>query len=206
MIGRSSSDTRNGCGVMITMVLFCSLSAGFSANAEEISLSSLLGYSINAEWIANSKHTWVETSGQKRLAGGPVRFVDKLYISNNGRIFHRRQLYYLDRTKPIFSYDNIRSGRGETFRLDANSTFVHTSIPSDDKERTNYTRIVKIALSQSDGSYSCSVKASLALQKGEKQYLNYEPSGRYRIIHSFKSRQKSCRVFKGNVFKGEVGP
>jgi len=43
------------------------------------------------------------------------------------------------------------------------------------------------------------------LRKGEKQYINYEPSGRYRIVHSFKTRQKFCRVYKGNVFKGEVG-
>ncbi len=110
MIGRSSSDTRRGCGVIITAALFCSLSAGFSADAAEIKLSDLRGYSIDAEWIANRRYTKVETSGQRKRITASFRHVDKIYISKTGRIFHRRQLYR-DRTKPQFSYDNIPHGQ-----------------------------------------------------------------------------------------------
>ncbi len=207
MIVRASPDTRRGCSIIIATALFCSLCTGVSANAAEIKLSDLRGYSIDAEWIYNRRYTRVETSGQRKRSNSSKRFVDKIYISKTGRIFHRRQLYP-DTTsrKPLWSYDNIRGRRSESFEWGPSSTFIHRSIPSDDKERTNYTRIVRIALSKSNGSYSCSVRASLALQKGKKQFKQYEPSGRYTIIHSYKARQKSCRVYKGNVFKGEVGP
>ena len=110
MTSRSSSDTRRGRGVMIIMALLCSLSAGYSANAAEINLSELRGYSIDAEFITNRSYTRVETSGQRKRITASFRHVDKIYISKTGRIFHRRQLYR-DRTKPQFSYDNIPHGQ-----------------------------------------------------------------------------------------------
>ncbi len=207
MIGRTNSDdTRRNCGAIITMALFSSLCTGQPANAAEINLSDLRGYSIDAEWINFRRYTRVETWGKRKRITASLRFVQKIYISKTGRIFHRRQLYDNSSSKPVYSSDKIRSGRGEYFEWGPNSTFVRRGIPGDEKNRTTYIRIVRIALSQSNGSYSCSVKASFALKKGEKQYIIYEPSGQYRIFHSFKARQKSCRVFKGNVFKGEVGP
>ena len=114
MIGRASPDTRHGCGAMITIALFCSLSAGFSADAAEINLSDLRGYSIDAEWINNRSYTKVETSGQRKRSNSSKRFVDKIYISKTGRIFHRRQLYDSSR-KSLWSYDNIRGRRSESF-------------------------------------------------------------------------------------------
>ena len=208
MIDREIPHTRRVSGVMTAAALFCSLCIGLPANAAEISLSDLRGYSIDAEWVTNRNYTWVETSGQRKRIRGSFRYVHKIYISKTGRLFHRRHMYdpNISRTKPIWTYDHIRSGRGERLEWGPNSTFIHRGIPSDAKERTTYARIVRLALSQSGGSYSCSVAFSLALKKGEKQYINYEPSGRYRIVHSVKARQKSCRVYKGNVFKGEVRP
>ena len=208
MIGRASPDTRRGCGAMITAALFCSLCTDRSANAAEIDLSDLRGYSIDAEWISNKRQTRVPRSGQRTRHKGNDRFVDRIYISKTGRLFHRRQHYDLkqSRTKPISSYDNIRSGRSDRLEWVLNSTFVLRNIPSDDRDKATYARIVRIALSQSNGSFSCSVKVSLALKKGEKEYIRYEAHGLHWIVHSFNARQKSCRVFNGNVFKGEVGP
>ena len=175
------------------------------ASAAEISLSDLRGYSIEAEWFVNSRSISVGKSGERQRTKNDNRYVDKIYISKTVKIFHRRIGYCGSCTKPEWNFDFFRSGRSQGFKW-ANSTFVHTAIPSADKERTTYVQIDRIALSQSNGSYSCSVTTSLALQKGEKQYIKYEPSGLYRIIQIFRSRQKSCRVFKGNVLKGEVGP
>lgn len=208
MIDRASPMTSRGCGVMIATVLLCSLCIDRSADAAEINLSDLRGYSIYAEWISNKRQTRVPTSGQKTHHKGNDRYVIQIYISKAGRIFQRRKHYDLkqSRTTPMDSHDKIRSGRGERFKWAPNSTFVHYVIPSVDEEKATYARIVRIALSQSDGSYSCSVRASLALKKGEKQYIRYEPQGLHWLVHSFKARQKSCRVFEGNVFKGDVSP
>lgn len=177
------------------------------ALAAEISLSDLHGYSIEAEWIMYKRVTDSGKYGQGKPYNYSNRVVDQIYISKTGRSFHRQRGYTRSSgAKPAWGGEFVRSRGSERLRWGSNSTLVKTSIPSDDKKRTTYVRITRIAFSQSDGSYSCSVKTSLALQKGEKQYKQYEPSGRYDIIHSFKAKQKSCRVFKGNVFKGEVGP
>jgi len=206
MIGRSSPDTRNGCGAIITIALFCSLSAGYSANAAEINLSDLRGYSIDAEWSDRRVYTKIEVSGQRKRSTLRTRQIEQIYVSKTGRIFHRRTYYDKPNSKPSYQSEKVRSAKSGRFEWTSNATFILRTSPFSNPERTTFIWVRRIKISRSANGFTCTIKVTNALQKGETKYIGVDRRGITRIFHSYKFKERQCEVFKGNVFKGEVGP
>ena len=114
--------------------------------AAEINISNLRGYSIEAEWMYNGRVTLVEKYGKRKRFNEISHHNEKVYISKTGRMFHRQHWNGGSRRYRGIS-DSIRSGRGENFKWDSNSTLVFRSYGANEKQRTTYVRIIRITLS-----------------------------------------------------------
>ncbi len=166
--------------------------------------SDLIGYSIDARWEDRKLVASFRNEKLQRTKWENASLINQFYISKMGRIFHRRTQIY---SNQIVKIERIRQV-SDSFHWSSNGELTNKRWMTHPgtEDRANTVMIMKLSIINEGGRFSCRIHHTLAKMRGGKDYVGIGRSGDTRIIKKYRGKQKYCRVTKGNVFKGEVGP
>lgn len=175
------------------------------AFAENIPLSDLYGYSLTAEWSIDTMETCSSCGVEQQPFALTKTFVEEIYVSSKGRIFHNRNTLVNDRQWNNFSM--ITTNITQELIYDPMRGFVSRIIPSDyNKNNTTFVRIAIVTVTRSGSGFNCSVSTRLILKVGQKEYVYFglvrHNPNRPTVNHilSFGLQRSSCSVSQGNIF------
>ncbi len=184
-------------------IWFLSTMTGYAIGST-VKKSDLIGYSIDARWDDRQLVASFRNGKLQRTKWENSSLINQFYFSKKGRIFHRRTAQYGDQKK---IFEGIRDVN-DSFDWSSNGEITNTRWMTHPgtEDRANTVIIMKLNVINEGGRFSCRIHHTLAKMRGGKDYVGIGRSGDTRIIKKYRGKQTYCRVTKGNVFKGEVGP
>jgi hypothetical protein len=143
----------------------------FPAAAAGVPLSDLFGYSIVTDWTVSETDVKNNTYGPYSVS---KHFVEKISVSTQGKLFHKRE-GTIGSGRGQWSYENyhVSTGSNEDMIYDERRGFIARDLMSSvpEKEKTTFARLVVISATRNSQTFVCAVSTSLALKKGENDYI-----------------------------------